>query len=89
MSLPSVSLVEVITPDRKLEKTLVCRYYPTSSMREEILNGLREHLKCDLDQYIIDLRIEVNLNLYKDKIIEDKKYWYEDKIKPNNDTKNT
>ena len=86
MSLPAVAFVSEVVPDKRLEKTLVYRYYPSSSMKEEILQNIKEHLKCDLEDYIVDVKIEVDLKLYNTKPIPSK-YWYED-IKPN-DPKNT
>ena len=85
MSLPAIAFVSEVIPDKKLDKTLVYRYYPTSSMKEEILKGIKEHLKCDLEDYVVDVKIEVDLKLYTTKPV-DKTYWYD---KTNNDTKNT
>jgi len=89
MSLPAITFVSEKIQDKKLEKTIIYRYFPTSSMKEDILNHLKEHLKCDLDEYSIELEINVNMKRYTSDPIP-KKYWYEDdNIKPKDDTKNS
>ena len=85
---PAISFVSEVVPDKRLEKTLVYRYYPISSMKDEILQHVKEHLKCDLEDFIVDVNVEINLKMYNTKPV-DKAHWYDDKIKPTNDTKNT
>ena len=82
---PAISFVSELVPDKKLEKTIVYRYYPTSSMKEEILKHVKEHLKCDLEGYTVDIKVEIDLKLYN----TPPKFFYEKEIKPIDDTKNT
>lgn len=79
---PSISFVSEVVPDKKLQKTLVYRYYPLSDMREEILKHVKEHLKCELDDYTVEVKIEIDLKMYS----KPEKFYYD---KPKDDTKNT
>lgn len=82
---PAISFVSELVPDKKLEKTLVYRYYPSSSMKDEILTHVKEHLKCDLEDYTVDIKIEIDLKMYN----KPPKHYYDKDIKPTDDTKNT
>jgi hypothetical protein len=78
MSSPAISFVSEVIPDKKLQKTLIYRYYPPSDMKELILSHVKEHLKCDLEEYIIEVKVEVNLKKYDDNT-SSKEHWYDKK----------
>jgi len=82
---PAISFVSELVPDKKLEKTLVYRYYPSLSMKDEILKHVKEHLKCDLEDYTVDIKVEIDLKMYN----RGEKFYYDKEIKPKDDTKNT
>lgn len=73
--------------DKKLIQEFTYKYHPSSDMKEQILKDLHEHIKCDLEDFIIDVDIRIILKEY-DKKPADNGHWYDDKLKPN-DTKNT
>ena len=65
MNSPAISFISEIIPENKLEKSIVYRYYPVLSMKDQILNDVKQHLKCDLEEYIVEVKVEVTLKLYK------------------------
>ena len=73
MNKASIIYVSENIPEKDLEKTSLIRYYPPTEMREVIFNDVKEHLKCDLSEYVVEVKVEVILKLYK----------------TNNDTKNS
>lgn len=85
MNLPALIFVQQIVPDHKLENTFVYKYLPISEMKEQILQGLKDHTKIDLEEYIVDINIEIVLKKYNTTPIK-KEFYYEKQI---NDTKNT
>lgn len=58
----------VFIGEKKPEKNLIqeqsYRYHPDSVIKDKILEDLRKHLNCSLEQYIIDLNIQVILKEY-------------------------
>lgn len=73
MNKASISYISEIVPEKNLEKTSLVRYYPPADMKEKIIRDVKEHMKCDYEDYIVEVKVEVILKLYK----------------TNNDTKNT
>jgi hypothetical protein len=74
-------------PEKNLIKAVYYGYQPSSSMRDIIIEDVKKHLKCDLDEYVIGIDVTVSLKEYDVKP-EPKQFWY-DEIKPTNDTKDT
>ena len=86
MSLPAVTFVAESIAESLLRKTTVYRYHPPVSMKETIVEGIKQHLNTDLTEYdVIEIKIDVVMKQYNR---PDKKFWYEGETK-NDDTKNT
>ena len=75
-------------PEKGLIKAIYYSYHPDSDTKERIIDDVKKNLKCELDDYVVGIDVTVSLKEYHIKP-EDKKFWYDDKLKPNNDTKNT
>jgi hypothetical protein len=75
-------------PEKNLVKTIQYNYHPPKSMKEEIIEDVKRNLKCEFEDYIMSVEVVVSMKEYERKPVE-KKYWYDDKLKPNDDSKNT
>jgi hypothetical protein len=61
-------------PEKDLLKNTSYSYFPSTTVRDQIINDVKKNLKCDLEDYSVGIEVIINLKEYK---------------KPTNDTKNT
>lgn len=82
---PTVTFLAETIQESSLRKTTVYRYYPIPDMKNEIIEGVKQHLNSDLTEYdTIEVSVQVIMKQYD----KGKKFYY-DKEKPIDDTKNT
>lgn len=51
-------------PTKHLVKETDFKYHPDQPMKDKILEDLKKHLACSLEDYIIDLDIRITLKEY-------------------------
>lgn len=68
-------------PEKGLIKEHTYKYIPDREMKEKILNDVKAHSKEPLEEYIIEVKVEVSFKTY-DQL---PKFYYENQL---NDTKN-
>lgn len=71
----TVVYVKTNSPDKKLIKEHVYHYHPDSEMRDKIMKDIAAHSNEVLENFIIDIKIEVSLKQYDTSV--DKSHWYE------------
>lgn len=51
-------------PEKNLVQEQIYRYHPDALIKAKIMDDLQKHLNCSLEQFIIDIKVDVTLKEY-------------------------